>query len=230
MAENSTLERRTLSDQLAEKLAQDIAFRRIPPGTRLREIELAERFDVSRPLIREVLRKLEELGLVENTPWKGANVPILTAQELADLHDFAGHMFAFVVRLASERATKAQLDTIRQHTDRLAQLARRADTTPEVYEIERTEARSSVERACGTIYALARRRSIIRGLGHQFSLDNIRSRKQREASARRWGKLYDLISARKPEAAFEHALVMYAETRQAMLDAHGECEKAAKAG
>jgi DNA-binding GntR family transcriptional regulator len=59
------------------------------PGARMREIELAERFKVSRSPIREALQALEKEGTLEAIPYTGAIVKPLSAQEalgIAGLH------------------------------------------------------------------------------------------------------------------------------------------------
>lgn len=55
-----------LVDEIIEALRQEIVTRRLPDGDRLpSEKELSERFGVSQPTIREAIRALETLGLVE---------------------------------------------------------------------------------------------------------------------------------------------------------------------
>ena len=55
-----------LVDEIIESLRQDIVTRRLPDGDRLpSEKELSDRFEVSQPTIREAIRALETLGLVE---------------------------------------------------------------------------------------------------------------------------------------------------------------------
>ncbi|MCP3730011.1 GntR family transcriptional regulator [Sphingomonas sp. MG17] len=55
-----------LVDEIIESLRQDIVTRRLPDGERLpSEKELSDRFGVSQPTIREAIRALETLGLVE---------------------------------------------------------------------------------------------------------------------------------------------------------------------
>src|SRR6476620_10022585 len=53
------------ADDLAHELQVEIITGRIPLGTRLRQEDLAERFGVSRTPIREALRQLQAIGLVE---------------------------------------------------------------------------------------------------------------------------------------------------------------------
>ncbi len=53
-------------DEIIETLRQDIVTRRLPHGQRLpSEKELSDRFGVSQPTVREAIRALETLGLVE---------------------------------------------------------------------------------------------------------------------------------------------------------------------
>src|SRR5258707_14646334 len=53
-------------DEIIETLRKDIVTRRLPNGERLpSEKELSEQFAVSQPTVREAIRALETLGLVE---------------------------------------------------------------------------------------------------------------------------------------------------------------------
>ena len=53
-------------DEIIETLRQDIVTRRLPHGARLpTEKELSDRFGVSQPTVREAIRALETLGLIE---------------------------------------------------------------------------------------------------------------------------------------------------------------------
>jgi len=57
----------------------------MPLGSKIREVELAERFGVSRGPIRESLRYLENLGLVVREPRKSAHVVSLRASDVEEL-------------------------------------------------------------------------------------------------------------------------------------------------
>ena len=50
----------TLADQAYEALASSIISGELPPGMRMLEVELAERFGMSRGPLREAMRRLEE--------------------------------------------------------------------------------------------------------------------------------------------------------------------------
>src|ERR1700685_761340 len=55
-----------LGDEIIEYLRQDIGTRPLPHGGRLpSEKELSDRFGVSQPTIREAIRALEAVGLID---------------------------------------------------------------------------------------------------------------------------------------------------------------------
>ena len=64
-----------MADEIIETLRQEIVTRRLPDGERLpSEKELSDRFGVSQPTVREAIRALETLGLVEVVHGSGSFV------------------------------------------------------------------------------------------------------------------------------------------------------------
>lgn len=86
----------TTYDRVLNELRTAILAGAHPPGSRLRQIELAGRYQTSRIPLREALRTLEAEGLVRSEPHRGATVATLDAADLAELYTF---------RLALERVT-----------------------------------------------------------------------------------------------------------------------------
>lgn len=72
-------------EEICERIWLAIAERRLRPGTRLKEEQLAEIFDVSRARIRQVLVALERDGLIELVPHRGATVAEPTIDEAQDV-------------------------------------------------------------------------------------------------------------------------------------------------
>ena len=65
---------RTLPEQIAAHLRQDVLSSKLKPGDPLRELDLSERFGVSRGPVREAFRQLTQQGLLVLEPNKGVRV------------------------------------------------------------------------------------------------------------------------------------------------------------
>ncbi|QDT90393.1 GntR family transcriptional regulator [Gimesia algae] len=76
---------RGLGEQIVERLREDILSGRIAEGERLREVDLAKRFSVSRGPIREAIQKLAWEGVVETDRNKGALVSTSAPDEITEL-------------------------------------------------------------------------------------------------------------------------------------------------
>lgn len=109
----------TLPLQIADRLAGAIVNGSYAPGSRLRETELGQSFQVSRATVREALRLLEQRGLVRIQPQRGAHVTQLSNKELDDLFEVRASLLATASRLAAERCTEAQARELKVHLERL---------------------------------------------------------------------------------------------------------------
>ncbi len=98
------------------QLREQIILLDLPPGTRLREEHLAERFGVSRTPIRQVLDRLEFEGLVQQGEGTGARVSTLDPKELRDIWAMRlriAEMVGDFIRLPSGSDVVDKLATIR---------------------------------------------------------------------------------------------------------------------
>ena len=95
-----------LGDQVYGRLLEEIVSGRYAVGDRLPgENDLAESFEVSRPVVREALNRLQADGLVPSRQGAGtfvARVPPRQIVKLAPGESIAGILRAFEVRLALE--------------------------------------------------------------------------------------------------------------------------------
>jgi DNA-binding GntR family transcriptional regulator len=94
----------TLSEQLAQRIADGILNERFAPGSRLKEVDLANGYGVSRASIREALRLLDKRGLVRIEPRRGARVTQLSADEVDDLFEIRASLLAVAARRVAARA------------------------------------------------------------------------------------------------------------------------------
>jgi DNA-binding GntR family transcriptional regulator len=124
----------TKSDVVAAALRELVITGELPPGTELRQRELAARFNVSPTPVREALKRLESEGLVEYDIHRGSRV-IGTAFE-ADEENFLirASLEGLAVSLAAMRVTEDDLDALELLNDRLAQCG---DRDPHASELNR---------------------------------------------------------------------------------------------
>ncbi len=95
-----------------EELRRRIVNHDLPPGTRLREHDLAREFDVSRARIRDAFGILEERGLIERIPNRGAVVTRLEVERVYELFEVREVLEAQMVRLATEKAPPETWDEL----------------------------------------------------------------------------------------------------------------------
>jgi DNA-binding GntR family transcriptional regulator len=103
---------RTANSFVYENLLDAILKGKIPPGTRLTEQMLVEWLNVSRTPIREVLRRLETEGLVKVTPYRGAMVSILNAQEIKDEYTIRAALESLASELAAVNISTEKIDEL----------------------------------------------------------------------------------------------------------------------
>lgn len=114
----------TRAQAVAQRLRNEIGNRVLAPGTRLRQLEIAERFGVSTTPVREAFHLLQREGLVRIDAHRGATVFIPTAADLCEYYEIRGPLEALAAAKAAERfrdqdATELEaiLDEMRDTTD-----------------------------------------------------------------------------------------------------------------
>jgi DNA-binding GntR family transcriptional regulator len=85
-------------------LKQAIMGGSIKPGERLREIDLAARYGVSRTPVREALKRLGTEGLVVDVPGRGLAVTKPSPEQIMDAYLVREVLEGLAARLAAERA------------------------------------------------------------------------------------------------------------------------------
>jgi DNA-binding GntR family transcriptional regulator len=101
--------RRGLSDEAADLVREAILSGRFPPGSPLREVELAEHLGVSRGSVREGLTALEHEGLIR-TGWHQATTVIdVTAEDVAEVYALRAALDRLATTTARRNASAADL-------------------------------------------------------------------------------------------------------------------------
>lgn len=101
----------TRSDQLRELLEEMIVSGELPPGTRIDESELAQRFEVSRTPMREAIKGLLATGLLEVRSRQGVWVAAVSIPKLMEMFEI---MAIFEGQCAKYAARRAMPDEVAQ--------------------------------------------------------------------------------------------------------------------
>jgi DNA-binding GntR family transcriptional regulator len=118
-----------LSDRLRMTLAHEIASGQLPGGSVLDEQVIASRFGVSRTPVREALRQLAAVELIEMRPRRGAVVVEVTQERRMALFEAAAEIEATCARLATYRMTIAERATLQRVHQQATDARRRNDST-----------------------------------------------------------------------------------------------------
>jgi DNA-binding GntR family transcriptional regulator len=99
----SAISRPTLRDQIKDALLQRILQGTYAPGDRIVEIRVAREFGVSQAPVREALRELEILRLIESEPFRGARVRGVRPEEIAETYPVRAALEEVAARSAAPR-------------------------------------------------------------------------------------------------------------------------------
>ncbi len=134
----------TTVEQMVRAIADMIVTGSIQPGEKLEEIALAARFDVSRTPVREALRELGAMGLVEREPNRSAVVTTVTEAYLHSMFEVMAELEGICAGLSAERMTveeRTALDIDHRSSIRLVQSG-----SPEDYSAYNTEFHNRIYR------------------------------------------------------------------------------------
>jgi DNA-binding GntR family transcriptional regulator len=84
---NTTLTKLTIAEQIAAALRHEIITGQFAAGTRLRQVEIAQRFGVSTTPVREAFGLLQSDGLVQIDTHRGVTVFLPTIQDLIEHYE-----------------------------------------------------------------------------------------------------------------------------------------------
>lgn len=93
------------SRSICDAIEDDIVTGKLPPGAKLDESSLSQRFEVSRTPIREALRFLAERGMVELIRNRGAFVVEMSVRQLIEMFEVMAELEGMCGRLCARRIT-----------------------------------------------------------------------------------------------------------------------------
>ncbi len=107
----------SLSARVFEELEEGILSGRIPSGESLIELKLSSEMGVSRTPVREAVRMLEQKGLVQIIPNKGAVVLGISEKDLKDIYTIRMYIEGLASRWAAEHISEEQSQELTEIVD-----------------------------------------------------------------------------------------------------------------
>lgn len=191
-------QRATAGDQAETAVFDAIMAGKISPGAPLRLQELASQLGMSIMPVREALRRLEGLGLVEIVAHKGAWVRALTLSDLHDTYFARINLECLAIRAAASRFGPEDAEAARLALEAHLEARARGD---------QVAARNAHERFHFTLYEASGSEWLIRSLGpawrnsERYRVASMRDPENVERRAREHHEMLAALEAGDGEAA-----------------------------
>jgi DNA-binding GntR family transcriptional regulator len=118
---------RTVKKDVVAYLKQAIIAGDLRPGERLVEPLLAEQLKVSRTPVREAIFQLENEGLVERIPYRGAVVASISSRDVSEIYTIKSAIEGLAARLACQNVTPLQIKQLRDLLKQMEAYAKKGD-------------------------------------------------------------------------------------------------------
>ncbi len=117
----------TAQDAVLREIRQAIMTRKLEPGQWVRQLDLAQRLNVSSVPVREALKTLEAEGQVTYEPYRGYKVVELSVDQLEEIYLARGLLEEEVTRRAVENIDDALVRSLEETLARMEELAEAGD-------------------------------------------------------------------------------------------------------
>jgi DNA-binding GntR family transcriptional regulator len=123
------IDRIPLRESVYHLVQRAIVSGELPPGQRVRDLDLAAQLGVSRTPVREALQRLEDEGLVETLPGALTRIMPLDTQVAREAFPVVAVLHALATRLAVETLTEQDFASLRQANESLVAALEAEDVT-----------------------------------------------------------------------------------------------------
>lgn len=203
----------SLAEQIATQLAESIINEVYVPGTRIHEIAISERFQVSRGPVREALRILENAGLVSIQPRRGAIVTDLSVAEVEDVFEIRAVLVGLAARRLARNCPPETLSQMEERISDLQELTKQVEQEAIRYVAISQELSFLICAGTGS----ERLTSIVYSLFHQtirYTRIGLSTPERRQASARTWAALLANIRSGSEDEAEAKARELVNNSRE----------------
>jgi DNA-binding GntR family transcriptional regulator len=123
----TAIARTVLREQVKDVLLQRIVSGELEPGERLVETRIAQELGTSQAPVREALRDLELLRLVESEPFRGARVRVFGEEEIIEVYPVRAALEELAARLAAANMG-GDVSALEAECEAMRDAVRRGDT------------------------------------------------------------------------------------------------------
>jgi len=126
MPQATPLQSQTRADEALNCLQTAIIKGELAPGEKIGEVELCERFNLTRGPLREAIGRLESRGLLVRKPHAGVKVVSISGDELLELYHIREVMEGLAARQAAERMSEQEVADLHRLLDDHEQMVAQA--------------------------------------------------------------------------------------------------------
>lgn len=119
--------RRTVQQEVVEKLRHAILSGVFQPGSRLVESQLCGSLGVSRPSLREALRSLQAERLIEIVPNRGPQIPVLSWRDAEEIYEVRELLEGEAAARCADNISEADLEALLERLEAFRRACRRND-------------------------------------------------------------------------------------------------------
>lgn len=116
--------KKTYKDQVVDHIYQLMLTDELQPGDQVKESLLSLQMGISRAPIREALKELMTIGLIEYRPQVGNFIPVLTPKQIIDSYTTRGVLEGYAVMAACDLFSAEDLDRLDRYVDEMGVAAR----------------------------------------------------------------------------------------------------------
>ncbi|MFZ5753051.1 MAG: GntR family transcriptional regulator [Bacillota bacterium] len=121
------IERKVLRQDIKRFLLDAIVTGQLKPGERIVETRVAKELQVSQAPVREAIRELEQIGLIETKPFQGAFVKATSVKELRDAYACRELLESYAAKEAARLMTEEQIRELRELVEKMVVLAQEGE-------------------------------------------------------------------------------------------------------
>jgi DNA-binding GntR family transcriptional regulator len=204
----------SLAVRVERAVAQWICEGELSAGQKLTEQEVAERLGVSRGPVREALRTLADVGLLQIEQNRGAYVRKIDFEEAIEIHDVYSALEELATRSAVRRLSGAQIEELKGLVESMDDAAE-ADDLDRYYALNLNFHQRLVE-GSGNRRLLSIYNRLLNEL-HLFRRFGLIQRGEMQRSNHEHHQILEKIAAVDPEGAAEATRTHTSERRRKML-------------